>query len=550
MFAGFQRQPNPSKDMQLPFPTLPILAVALLLGSISPSTGAESTLIAFGRVDATGGITRFHTTVDATVSGMGFTNGRCVIEVERENAFVGYTVDEIVVHTTLNSSVSYATNVIASINDLTDHKISVDVRMSNVEDSTDPNSYLLEDCPFFFAIHRIPGSYEIPATSPHLFASGRIGNFGALTSHISIPDCEMTTDWQANGNIEMTFTKPGAFADDDGSDYVVLATPYSNGSQDRLVRVYTSDFSTDDSVSIRVRTFDAQDETNDDALVAVNETVYFTIYRVPNEHTVSEYRSNLILGMGRLDGSNAQIIGKASSLPGGDIVGIHAGTGEYHIYITSDEPFATNGAGDFTMQLSIDHHQNIDELVSGRIVVLNAFTLCIEAYVDDVEQSGSNTGIPTNRNVTFLLYSSAPALQSDMQIGKKRHLSRMRGNDRYNTNASGQRIRTKIRGARGKYFFAVQNDGEVHDSLTVRRAGKFRKVKPRILRLTGGRANVTAQVKSSGYTAADLESGEAILFKTKVKLRGDQRRSKIRLQTTSKRGGDADSSLAKVIRGK
>lgn len=527
--------------------TKTLLLAAMLLGSTQLTFAQEPTLIAFGRVDETGGITRYATTVDATISGMGFTNGRCVVEVERENAFIGYTVDEIVVHTTLTSPFYKKTNVITSINDLTDHKISVDVRMSNIEDSAAPDAHEPEDCPFYFAIHRIPGGAStIPDTSPYLFATGRYGSFGAISSGVTVPDCEVSSNWVSDGYVELTFTKPGAFADDDGSDYVVIATPYSTGSQDKMVRVYTSDFATDDSVTIRFRSYDAQDESDDDNIDPINETVYYTIYRVPTTHANSYYTSNQLTAMGRIDGSDGSIFGATTSLPGGIISANRVGTGNYEIFIESPGAFAGLNLNDFTLQLGIDHHANIDELVSGRAVVVDDNTLRIDAHVDDVEQPGTDLGTPTDRNVTFFLHSTQVDLKSDMMIGKKLNAAKMKGNNRYNTNAAGQKIRTRVKSNRAKYFFAVQNDGNLHDTLTVRKAGKIRGIKPRIIRLTGGKANVTAKIKSSGFQMADLGAGKSVHFKVKVKMRDDKRASKLRLMTTSSRGGSADACLAKV----
>lgn len=524
-----------------------LLLATVLLGTAHHAFSQQPTLIAFGRVDESGGITRYATTVDATISGMGFTNGRCVVEVERENAFIGYTVDEIVVHTTLTSPVYKKTNVVASINDLTDHKISVDVRMSDIEDSAAPDAHVPEDCPFYFAIHRIPGGASIiPGSSPYLFATGRYGSFGAISSGVTVPDCEVTSNWVSDGYVELTFTKPGAFADDDGSDYVVIATPYSTGSQDKMVRVYTSDFATDDSVTIRFRTYDAQDESDDDNIDPINETVYYTIYRVPTIHANSYYQSNQLTAMGRIDGSDASIFGATTSLPGGIISANRVGTGNYEIFIESPGAFAGLNLNDFTLQLSIDHHANIDELVSGRAVVIDANTLRIDAHVDDVEQPGTDLGTPTDRNVTFLLHSTQVRLRSDMKIGKKLNAAKMKGNNLYNLNAAGQKIRVRGKGSRARYFFAAQNDGNLQDTLTLRKSGKFRGNKPGIIRLTGGRANVTARVKSGGLKMPDMNANQSVRFKAKVKIRGARRSSKLRLVTASTRGGSSDTCLAKV----
>lgn len=524
------------------------LLVAILLGPAYGSHAAEDTLIAFGRISAGGTVTRSVTTVGGTVSGWGFPNGRCVVEVEKQDAFIGATADDFIVHTTITTPLYQKMNCVASINLVTDHKVSIDVRTSDVEDSTNLSGHLLMDTSFYFTLHRVPsGTTQIPGESPYLFATGRIAPWGNLTSNVSIPGYETTSDWLNFGRTTITFEKEGAFADDDASDYVVIATPWSSSSEDTIVIVDTSDFASDDSVTIRFRTYDAQDQSDNDNIDPKNWAVHYSIYRVPGGGQPTPFQSNLNLALGKIDGDTGNIIRAATPFPGANITSNRLGEGSYQVTIESPGAFADLPSYDGVVQLGIDHIANIDEVASGRFITLDDDTIRIDVQIDDVEEAGTDDGTPTDRDFTFLIQTAVPGLHSDMKIGRKRSTAKMKGNNRYNTNAAGQKIRTRCKGSRAKYFFAVQNDGRVNDTLTLRKSGKARGLKPKFIRLTGGRANVTAQVKSAGFTMPDMNANQSVRFKAKLKMRGEkQRRSKLRLMTTSARGGTADTCLAKI----
>ena len=102
--------------------------------------------------------------------------------------------------------------------------------------------------------------------------------------------------------------------------------------------------------------------------------------------------------------------------------------------------------------------------------------------------------------------------QPDNRIGLS--AARQIGNNRYNTTGQGQTVRLTLSGRRKtKTFFTVENDGDFGDPIQVRcDKPNARTLNGKIFRLTGGRANVSAQVFRTGLILAEMAPGGTTAF--------------------------------------
>lgn len=138
--------------------------------------------------------------------------------------------------------------------------------------------------------------------------------------------------------------------------------------------------------------------------------------------------------------------------------------------------------------------------------------------VDGVESTGTQVS------------AVAPAALVDGLIGLR--ANRLRGNGRYNANARGQQVNSRIVGnRRTRIFFAGQNDSSVRSPLSFRMKYSRRNVRVKARTLTGARQNITAAVTRSGYTVANVPGQSTILFDARIfpKSRNGVRRTYLRI---------------------
>lgn len=131
-------------------------------------------------------------------------------------------------------------------------------------------------------------------------------------------------------------------------------------------------------------------------------------------------------------------------------------------------------------------------------------------YIAVTGEEGSQTG-------TYdLLYEIIPFIdrRPDAMIGKK--FSRQRGNDYYNHTGGKQEVSQATSGRQSMtYYFTVQNDGELPDTISISARGKSGRFIERYYQMTGGTENVTAQISRSGYPFS-IDSREEVHLKLKL----------------------------------
>jgi len=144
------------------------------------------------------------------------------------------------------------------------------------------------------------------------------------------------------------------------------------------------------------------------------------------------------------------------------------------------------------------------------------------------------------------------ALQPDLRIGASGNPASHRIDNYYTGTGVGQLLALKLKKMRSRNFYlSVQNDGEVADDLTLSGTPANNRIKLTAVRLTGGHANVTAQLRL-GYEVADLLPAEVVVFQVSVKARSKKRAAR-QMLSYSVRTAEVplpDTVLAKVTQKK
>lgn len=156
---------------------------------------------------------------------------------------------------------------------------------------------------------------------------------------------------------------------------------------------------------------------------------------------------------------------------------------------------------------------------------------------------------------TDIYYNLNPlaTYQPDLRIGKKRSLSSHKGNNRYNTSGSGQKQTLKLKGRKkGRIYLSGQNDGNITTGLKLRlpKVPKSKRFRYKFFRLTGGKRNIKAAVKRSGFVSAEVSNGAAITYQFECKRKGNRKsryNGKPTLTSTGDTGGKRDVAKMKIV---
>ena len=520
---------------------MPRLFRALIPGLLAVSgfaTEARADLIAIGRVSTTGILSR-----EASPIGAGFVvnkggDGEYEILLHASGAFAGTSGTDYIVNLTTSDVGSDDEMALANVSVTSDDEISIDVRMEDLEDAVAPNSPQPRNRAFYFQVYRIPGDNFVSPDSNLVFATGLVDTGGNIVSAVAAEGGSVTASRPATGEYEITVSDPGAFSADDAQDYVIACSVDLASHSDEAIRAGIASVASDDEVVFQVNTDDVQSTADDDNHDPASRSFSFVIYRVPQPGEDMVSASQLLVGMARVNGASGFLQASASGLENGSVVSGRQGEGDYTVTITAPGQFAGKQFGDYAALVQCYSAVHDDEIPTARAIVQDDDTLIVHVTTSDVEVDGTNAATPQDRNFSILVLETFSDAQPDMLIGRKRSYSKMKGKDRYNTNGRGQRIRLKVKpGKRTKSFFRLENDGNIQDDLLARRKGSWRRVKPKIYCLTGGKRNVTGKMKSSGFIGTELKPGEHLLFQSRMKFRGSSTasRTKVRFQGLSTR---------------
>lgn len=529
------------------------LGMVLALVAVSAgTTRAQETLLALGRVTVGGALSSGTTTIGGTLSVSRPATGDYFIEVQSPGTFAGAFSNDFLIHATMNSLASNDELPVCSVDSLTDDVLTVRVRIADVEDSTDPDQPEERNGSFHFAIHRVGfGDTLVSGLSRYLCANGIVASDGSSASGLATGGETVVTSRLGAGHYQIVIQDPGAFATDNGGEYVLLLSPTGYPLSDELVRGSVSSTASDDEVVFEVFVDDVQDESNDDTVVPVDKTFHYTLYRM----TLSDQDrpgSRLQLALGLVQGGTGSLSRGALSVPGGSISSAQNGTGVYSVFVEIPGYFAGRTTADFVPQVLVRRPFLSDEAASATGVLVDANTYRVDIATADVEESGGNLAVNGNESFSFLIHEAYFRDRSDLRVGRTPKLGSMKGNNRYHPGGAGQRIRVRTARPEARFYFAVENDGTLTDNYNLRRKGSLRNLKARFLRLTGGRMNVTGKVMTSGYIQTDVAPQEAVRFLARTRMRNpDLRRAQARIQTNSLRTPSSrDAVRALVVSGK
>lgn len=138
--------------------------------------------------------------------------------------------------------------------------------------------------------------------------------------------------------------------------------------------------------------------------------------------------------------------------------------------------------------------------------------------------------------------------QVDTKIGKSSNPAKQKIDDFYSNSPGSQKQKLKLKeGKKGKAYFSVQNDGEIGESFTVTGTKANKSLKVKVVRLTGGAANVTGAMKA-GYATGLIDPGASVVFRVEAKPRSEKRTAKQKLtyRGIGDTGGSRDAVLLDV----
>jgi len=108
--------------------------------------------------------------------------------------------------------------------------------------------------------------------------------------------------------------------------------------------------------------------------------------------------------------------------------------------------------------------------------------------VNDVENAGESFGVAEDNDFFLTIHDAVATTQPNLRIGRRSGLTTMKGNGHYNSSGAGQKLSVETSLSRkSRFFFAVENDGNVTDALRVNGKAPRLQSRSRTFRLTGGR---------------------------------------------------------------
>lgn len=511
------------------------ILAALMLASTVGSVGllAQDSIIALGRANSAGALLNGTTSVNGVISSTSNGTGDYTVTVTAAGAFAGSDVNDYVVKVAVNSSGSGDESIKASVTSVTDNVVSFNVHIDDIEDLTDVDLAQPDDLPFHFTLYRVPGAFPANAGTRFLLGTGKVNGSGDLLSGAGVGGITISSVRNGTGDYSVTLSKPGGFVGDVNNDYVLSLSVSGTGTQDQVVRGAPFNLTSDDSVVFNIHTDDVQANPDSSLPTPADEDFYFTVYRIAPVEGLPA--SRLLVALARVNAAGT-LLSAPNAFDGGTLSAAQNATGNYTVTIVSPGAFAGRTQSDFIAHVTLVQNFSSDEAIMSTVTIPDDDTLLVGVRINDLEQSGQIQGVPTDASFGLSLFDARAELQPDLRIGEKGSLTKMKGDNNYNATGAGQQLRLDlVSTSRKKYFFALENDGNIADNIRVKEKGAGSRVRTNYFRLTGGRANVTAKVKKAGSVAEEVNPGAFVRYEGRIKyLSADNRPGrKIRLTGTS-----------------
>jgi hypothetical protein len=224
------------------------------------------------------------------------------------------------------------------------------------------------------------------------------------------------------------------------------------------------------------------------------------------------------------------------------------GAGRYRITLSAPGLFAGRSLEDFVMQVHLNNSSHIDRIPSVRGMILGPDSFALDVRTNDIENAGETFGVAEDNDFFLTIHDAVATSQPDLRIGKKPSLTKMKGNDLYNSNARGQKILTSPSSSGlARIHLATENDGNVTQDLKTRGKRGPGLSRTRCFQLTGGKTNVTAAFLAAGTTATAVRPGDVVRYEIRTTLPADSAKNKTALRFQS---GSApiDRAVARIVR--
>lgn len=518
--------------------------------SVAGNSVAQDTLVALGSVNSTPALVNSRNTVNGTVSVSNGGVGDAEITIDAVGAFAGAAENDFIIEVVTQHTIDSDDTAAAEVLSLTADQLVVTVRTQDVESAGAPNDPTQTDYAFYFVIRRVPnGASAIDGSSRFMLATATISAGGTINSGFAPEGFALSTAGPGAGTRSLVISKTGEFAGDAASDYVVMVSSRATGLQDQVPEVQVGSVVSDDEVVVTVNTADVQANPSASSGDPESEDFFITVYRLDFEGEGGNPKTKNLAALGHVSSAGSLLAG-GTSIPGGIVASTNGDTGEYEVTVNALGEFAGKDARDYTVQISIEDDTATDIFAIAQSVIDNDNTLRVQIFVNDVEEDGHSAGVPINKGFFIAIYDSNPNLQTDLHIGTKRSLSKMKGDGVINTSGAGQGIKVSLPGtAQKRFFFAIQNDGQSVENYRLKHAGAGKIVRLKYFRLSGGRANVTAAVRKGLAVAEDVRPGKHATFQAKVRYASLNKtpKRKVRLTGTSEFGATSDTVRAKTV---
>ena len=150
-------------------------------------------------------------------------------------------------------------------------------------------------------------------------------------------------------------------------------------------------------------------------------------------------------------------------------------------------------------------------------------------------------------NNRVAVYESETVLP-DLTVGKTS--SERKGDNVYNSNASGQKKSIRTKGKKAKVHCTIGNDGSLDEAYSLRGKGTTSRFKVKTYLITGGKTNVTGAVKNGTHNTSEISTSSSLRYRIEVtpKSHIKHRRASFNawLRVTSDIDGEVDKVIGKI----
>jgi hypothetical protein len=490
-----------------------VFASLLAIASLT-SARADDSVVALGVVASNGALVKSANSVAGVVATSRTAQGKFEVTVTAPGAFAGAALDDFTIEATVRSLVSDDNLAYGRATVVSDDVLTVSITTTDPEDATSPDLAVVQDSPFYFLIRTVPaGNVAMDGESRFLVGVGKVSSVGVLNSGFGVDGVVLTTSQTGTGEYAINLTKADAFVGDETDDYVLILCPFGGGFvDDETVRGGAASVASDDAVLFEVLSDDVQQAVAGNVAVPTDESFTFAIYRLTGTETNGESASRLVLAAAAVE-SNGDLDGGAIRFGEGTLTTSNPSVGNFFHDLVSAGAFAGAADSRFVAQAFVRSSGLNDEVVNAGVFVVDDNTLRVSVMITDVQAAGESTGNFQDHDHVFVVYDTDPEFGPDLSIGTKKTFSTLKGRGVQNANGAGQGIKLSLTGtAERKFFLAAENAGHSLDGIRLKGIGTAGPLNTTFFRTTGGKTNVTAEVKTGAVVADEVRPGEIIRF--------------------------------------